>query len=137
MSHIYHIGRIAQLANITLQRDKALVLVGSQGCGKSTFAEIIAAMNGFGKTLFIGDADIMSKQFNGILMAQPNVIIIDVANFDAKFIDALRPFISSTTIQVNEKYIESCDIETPFFIITTNVAPELDADDRRFTIVTL
>lgn len=128
------IGRIAELANIKLERGKALVLVGAPGSGKTTFAGIISAMNGCCEPVSCSVSRFTEK-FNQILHKEPDVVIVEEFQLVKDSVNILKPFIAGNKIQVEVRGEPSRAIPTPFFIITTTVAPELDPSDRRFNVV--
>lgn len=129
-----HIGRIAELANIKLERGRALVLVGAPVSGKTTFAGIIAATNGYPRPISCGISQLTEK-FSPIFNEEPDIVVVEEVLFDAETITLLTPLIANSAINVEARGARSREVHTPFFIITTTVAPMLD--NRHFNVVHL
>jgi hypothetical protein len=115
----------------------ALVLVGSQGCGKSLWAECVR------DAFYPYTADIPSSalgsNFNG-WVERTLIGVINEASEEAfrKHAPTLRALISDKRIQLNEKFRAARQVDSyTAYIITSNErgAGAYSADDRRMLVV--
>lgn len=114
----------------------ALVLVGSQGCGKSLWAECVrAAFDPYTADI---PASSLSNQFNG-WTERTLFAVINEADADTlrSYAPVLRALISDKRTQLNEKFRIARQIDSfTQYIITSNDrgAGAFNADDRRMIV---
>ncbi len=124
----------------TLKKPKTMpVLVGGQGTGKTSLAELFG--KGVGGFVVVGNTE-MESQFNSYLM-NPVVLLDELANSQKdtnKLKNKLKSFINEYQ-QINEKNRAAFRAELNNYIIiasneqTTHVPLVIESDDRRYTII--
>jgi len=121
----------------TLQKGCALVLVGSQGCGKSTLARKIAAAYG---SFVEVDATSLEGPFGlgRVLEDEPQVVIVnDLPDLRKELVD-LKTLIDNDQVLCHRKGKQPKAVKSPHFIFCTGDASALrDTGTRRFFVVDL
>ena len=115
-------------------RNKALIINGPEGSGKSLLSRQIAG-EGY---VSISDHE-MKLGFKSWLKDKPSVVIVDNYEQNIKTLSTeLKLLLSSSQISVELKFKDSFLIDTPFFILNTNVEKEVLADlGRRFVVINI
>lgn len=123
-----------KIDHIQIQRGRAIVLVGPQGCGKSITARQIAEKAGTYEE-FTG-----SESMNAVLLREPATVIVEGPEAMSKSeLATLKGLITSERTTVRRPYSEDLrTVRTPNFIFCsydTNWLPP--KNDRRFFVVHL
>jgi hypothetical protein len=134
----YVIKWLAYIIKYAGQKTKtALVLIGSQGCGKNIFTNQIAKIMAPYSNSNISDINEITGKFNGILenlcLAVCNELKSDKHN---KAVDTnkLKYAITETEIRIERKYVDKTTAEKVcnFIFISNNFSPfKQEIDDRR------
>ena len=120
---------------LSIKRGQALVLVGPQGCGKSTKARELAAK--VGAFVEISGEELEDK-FTDWLSEEPVTVIVEMERpLSQKAATTLKSLITSEEATCHRKGRYPCTVRTPNFIFCTGDKDFLPADSRRFHIVEL
>ena len=123
-----------RINHIQIQRGRAIVLAGPQGCGKSTTARQIAAKAGPYKVFTGGES------MNEVLLCEPSTVIVEEPEAMSKSeLATLKGLITSERTTVRGPYGEDLrQVRTPNFIFCCHDANWLSGSDgRRFFVVHL
>lgn len=119
-----------------IEKGRALVLAGPQGCGETTLARKLAAAHG---TFVEADARALLSPFRlGNLLAQkPATIIVDEVSADLITAQETKNLVASERIVMHRKMREEEEVPAPNFIFCTGDANALrmHPNDRRFTVI--
>lgn len=121
---------------------QALVLVGPQGCGKSTLAEMLAAEYG---TFVKAECWQITKkrEVSALLQSEPRTVIVEDFNpldptvaIDGR-LHFLKELITSHTIAIQAKGLPGKTVRTPNYIFCTGDAVPFsqETSNRRFSVV--
>ena len=124
------------LLEMLKQQGKALVLQGSEGCGKTLLAKQLAKDNGIYSMANISEVTSKQSKFQHWLNDLPKTVIIDGIPKFKDFI-AIKSLISEDKIGHERKGEEVKIIDMPIFIFCTSDPEPLNfgANDRRFYII--
>jgi ABC-type glutathione transport system ATPase component len=128
------------LHNISL--DKALVLIGPQGCGKSQLAQAIAQHHCQSHQIETATVQDLTDEYrlHALLCKRPAVVIVDELPATAEQMAKVKELASSRVIKLwMKKQRRTASFPAPKLIFTSNGdSPYLpSATDRRFTVVDL
>lgn len=122
----------------TLEKGRALVLAGPQGCGKTLKAREIARRNGTYKEV---DVDVFDNplELGAALSCAPATLIVDGLPSTAQTAAAIKAVITSDTVKCDRKGLEPKVVPAPNLIFCSGDvdALRLDSSDRRFFVVHL
>lgn len=117
-----------------LEKGKALVLVGPEGCGKSTLARQIAS--GLGRFIET-DASILNSEWGtlAVLQSRPDVLIIDGLPRGIAATARAKALISNPLVRMSGRNGQDMAIKPPHLIFCTGEADCLNGSgDRRFSV---
>lgn len=124
--------------NIKLEKGRALVLVGPQGCGKSLIAREIAKQHGSYKEV---DADVLENSFElgEALSSEPRTVVVDGIPTSVATMRLLKSLITSNEVVCERRGLEPKTVPAPNFIFCSGDADALghDLGDRRFRVLHL
>jgi uridine kinase len=124
------------MTTIKLEKGKALIINGPQGCGKTTLAIEIAKEHGTYKVIRL-DAFTSPFILGDAMLDEPNTLIVDEFKPNYENLEHLKSIISNDLMQVNQMYKEPWTAKTPNFILCTGSKDpiKLTQEDRRFAII--
>ncbi len=118
---------------LSIQSGKALVLVGSQGCKKSTIARAVALQNGAFVEIKAAD---LESQHQDWMSEHVKTVIVQGFPKKRRFREQLKRWITSPTFRVNRRMTYPVDMPAPNFIFCSSQVDELDRiDERRLQVV--
>lgn len=117
----------------------ALALSGGQGVGKSSFVHFLGRLIGSHSYLVVNDYNLLIQEFT-VINDEHLIVFADEAGFnkDRKIMDKLKTLISDSTIEKNQKYLDSKTIEFAGDLIFSTNAQQiaaLESDDRRYCVL--
>ena len=112
---------------IELTKDRALVLVGAQGSGKTRLAEKIAQK--IGAPAFIDAPVTYQKLLRLFYLSEPAVVVIDDCNSNNE--RAIIKELIAGVLRIENRGLRESKTIHPYVIITTNDERWLKGDDRR------
>jgi ABC-type phosphate/phosphonate transport system ATPase subunit len=120
--------------NIDIERGRALVLTGPEGCGKSRLARQLASKHG--SFVEISAYTLASPfDFGNALANEPQTLIVEDIPRDARSLQLVKSMLTSERVQCDRKGLEPKFVRSPNFIFCTNDAnPFIGHDDRRFAV---
>ena len=121
-----------------LKKGQALVLVGKEGCGKSTLARSIAS-------LYARYVEVDARQFDGpfglwsVLESQPKTVIVDGFPALEYALSNLKTLISNDEVLCDRRLQPPKAVKSPNFIFCSGSVDHLPeyVSDRRFFVVNL
>lgn len=119
--------------NYQLKRGQALVIIGPQGCGKSTLARQIASTHGMYEEMSAEDFD-APFGLSPILKKEPKTLIIDGEPRNVKL---LKKMIVNDQVQVNIRYQVPKVISTMNLIICSEQLHWIKSNNRRFFVLNM
>lgn len=127
------------LQNPGAKNGTIIVLVGNQGTGKTTFANIVSRLVGNYSTPNVTNVDDLTGSFNESLLSRKVFVVLNElgANLKPKSMAALKSLATEAKVRVAEKYKKAHDEENHLnILVTTNDIGifDLEHDDRRFFI---
>lgn len=117
----------------------APVLVGQPGSGKNTYGTIMRHLYGGDNVAIIGQ-DQMDSRFNGAVIDKLFVICDEVmssTNRSGETANKLKPWITETTIPIEEKFMRARTVENHFNMVFLSNDPRpviIEPGDRRYTV---
>lgn len=122
--------------SITLQRGRALVLRGPQGCGKSLLARQIAMRHGRYAELHPND---LTEVFTGWLAGEPDSVIVEEADMLCpRGVATVKSLVTNGQAVLARKGHEPAMVRSPLVILCSQgMAGWLKDADPRFRVVDL
>ena len=118
-----------------IQRGRALVLAGPQGCGKTMLARKLAAEFG---SFIEDDQRVLQSDFalGRVLARRPDVVVVDVVNAGLLDTRAAKSLVSSEWVTAHRVGKSEEIVPTPAFVFCMD-GPVPRLDDRWFLAITL
>lgn len=121
-----------------LTRGCALVLIGAQGCGKTTLARKIAEAHGSYREI---DAAQLDSKFGlgAALDSEPNTLIVEGFPGVHETMERVKDMLTNDTVFADRKGASPKQVKAPNFIFCTGHSDALNLvpADRRFCIMRL
>lgn len=117
----------------------ALAMTGGQGVGKSMFVHFLGSILGDKQYLVVNDYNLLIQEFS-VIRDEHLLVFCDEAGFNQvrSVMNKIKPLISDSTIEKNQKYLESKTIDFAgdlIFATNEKMAAPLEADDRRYCVL--
>jgi energy-coupling factor transporter ATP-binding protein EcfA2 len=128
-------GGVVQM-KYKLNRGQALVLVGPQGCGKTTLAWNIA--KAYGRAMEV-EPFIFGSPFDlgSVLEAEPKVLIIEGLPESQSIMEKVKELLANSEVLCYRKGRQAQKVRTPHIIFCSGHTENMDGLDRRFCVVNL
>lgn len=122
-----------ELENITLTKGQALVLVGPQGCGKTTMAERIAKKHG---SFIRIDSCELDHALAAAISSEPDTVIAEGLPSNEAALVRVKSLITANEVAIKLPLQKPRMVKAPNFIFCTGSAdPIPHIDGRRFFVV--
>lgn len=117
----------------------ALAMTGGQGVGKSMFVHFLGSIIGDKQYLVVNDYNLLIQEFT-VIKDEHLLVFCDEAGFNQvrSVMNKIKPLISDTTVEKNQKYLDSKQIQFAgdlIFATNEKMAAPLESDDRRYCVL--